>query len=217
MSASKFKKKNIRFFSNFEFVMSQVHQCYLLMLDDFTSIPNNEVEIHKRLYKDYLENDNILSKLGLKEYFFDYEVPQINENYKIKGRTDIKVYHNKDRENERNAFYIIELKRLDGGKHLNKEYIKEGIQRFTLGKYPSFLSLFGMIGFVVKEIDIDKNVKKINTLLETDYSKPETVKYLQNDNFTNCSYQSEHKDSRDNNLKAFHQFWDFNEKINLNK
>lgn len=214
MSASKFKKKNIRFVGNFEFIMSKVYQFYLLMIDDFTSIPNNEIEIHNRLYKDYLNNTSILSRFGIKEYFFDFEVPQLDENYKIIGRTDIKVYHNKDREINREAIYTIELKRIDGGMALNRKYIKEGIQRFTLGKYPSFFSIFGMLGFVVNQIDIDKNVKEINKLLETDYPQPKTINYLQPDFITNCSYQSEHKDLNDKNLKAYHQFWNFSKIVN---
>jgi len=214
MGANKLKKKVDIFVSNFELIMSKVYQCYLLMIDDFPSIPNNEIEIHNRLYKDYLNKTSILSRFGIKEYFFDFEVPQLDENYKIIGRTDIKVYHNKDRELNRDAVYTIELKRIDGGMTLNREYIKEGIQRFTLGKYPSFFSIFGMLGFVVNQIDIDKNVTEINKLLGTDYYQPQTIKYLQPDFITNCSYQSEHKDLSDKNLTAYHQFWNFSKIVN---
>lgn len=213
-NASKFKSNITRYVGNFEFIMSQAYECYALMLTDFITnkIPNLEVEIHKRLYNDYLENNAILSRLNLKEYFFDFEVPIINPtDYTTPSRTDIKVYHNKDRETDRNAYYIIELKRIDGHMELNRYYITGGIQRFTSTQYPAFFGIFGMIGFVVRFINIPNNVDKINNLLSKDYNAViNTQKPLTQSHSSNFWYESEHKDTSGKDLKGYHQFWDLN-------
>ena len=63
------------------------------------------------------------------------------------------------------AYFIIECKRLDGNKTLNDKYKNEGINRFITKKYSSYYGANGMIGFVVKKIDIDENIKKIGSFL----------------------------------------------------
>ena len=171
-------------------------------------MPNHEVGIHNRLYKNYLENNKILRSLALKEYFFDEEVLQIDENFNTKGRIDLKVYHNKDREIRREAYYTIELKRIDGKSHLNKEYVKSGIERFTSEKYECFFNIFGMIGFVVSPIDINNNVMKINEILQNDCTIT-TISPLQIEPFSSYAYKSKHKTLSGRTLETHHQFWDF--------
>ncbi len=211
-NAITFQPKKTRYIGNFEFIMSQVYECCALMLADFATdkIPNDEVEIHTRLYNDYLENNEILSKLGLKNYFFDFEVSLINPiGYTTPSRTDIKVYHNKDRETDRKAYNIVELKRIDGKTRLNKYYITGGIQRFTSLQYPAFFGVFGMIAFVVKSININNNVTKINNLLNKNYKADiNTQKLLTQSHLSNSWYESAHKDTSGKDLKGYHQFWD---------
>ncbi len=140
--------------TEFKKLLDSIYSCYKEMLSDKINVPNNdENEIRNRLLFDYLNNNLLRVKFELLDFLFDPEVPVNN------GRSDIKVQTKNTFENTR-AYYIIECKRLDGYSTLNKEYQKNGIDRFISGKYPSHYKINGMIGFIVKDIDIDVNIKK---------------------------------------------------------
>jgi hypothetical protein len=66
----------------------------------------------------------------------------------------------------REVYYIIESKRLDGGKSLNRKYVSDGISRFVLPppKYPSCHKKNIMLGYIVKTINVSDNVDKIDKL-----------------------------------------------------
>ncbi|MDX5642580.1 hypothetical protein, partial [Clostridioides difficile] len=86
-----------------------------------------------------------------------------NKNESYEGRVDIKVI-SKDTLADRRAYYIIECKRIDGKETLNKKYITEGVQRFITEKYSSHYGKNIMLGFIVKDINIQSNIQKINSL-----------------------------------------------------
>jgi len=175
----------------FEKLLNSIYACYKEMLSNKINVPNNdENEIRDRLLFDYLNNNLLRVKFKLLDFLFDPEVP-VNS-----GRSDIKV-QTKDTFINTDAYYIIECKRLDGYSTLNKEYIKNGINRFLSGKYPSHYRINGMIGFLVRKIDIDKNIEKIGDFFNQ----------IEKDKL----YDSNHKD-----LKLYHLMMDFSKNIKGN-
>ncbi len=141
---------------DFEFVMSKIYDCYLRMLDKYSKIENNENKIRNRLYKDFLSPVQVKELLGLNNWIFHPEVPEIDDDYHEHGRTDIMFYSSKEYIKDENAYYVIECKRLDGNKRLNDAYIENGINRFITEKYPIYKNVNGMLGFIVKPFDIPK-------------------------------------------------------------
>lgn len=105
----------------------------------------------------YTESDNLFYYDDL-YLLFDAEVAEgydlTSEEYI--GRVDIKVYSINTIINPKD-YYIIECKRIDGSSTLNRKFITEGICRFILNKpkYSSYNKKNIMLGFVVKNIDIE--------------------------------------------------------------
>lgn len=188
----------------FEFILTQIYSCYNKMLNDYSSIENNENLIRNGLHKNYLENNQIREELQLTPYLFDTEVELYNEdNDSVKGRTDIKVYNAIERTKNTNSYYIIECKRIDGTNELNKKYVSNGINRFIENeKYPSFKKANGMIGFVVNPIDIDQNTKYFSDL-----------KFHQFINDFKYSYVSNHKTTNSKDITLYHLMLDYSGKI----
>ena len=177
--------------TEFEKLLDSIYGCYEEMLLNKINVPNNdENEIRDRLLFDYLNNNLHRVKVKLLDFLFDPEVP-VNS-----GRSDIKI-QTKNTFKDTDAYYIIECKRLDGYSTLNKEYQKNGIDRFLNVKYPSHYKINGMIGFIVKEIDIDVNMKKIGSFFNL----------IEKDKL----YDSNHKD-----LKLYHLMMNFSDNIKTN-
>jgi len=194
--------------SNFEFILTQMYKCYQKMLVDYDSVENNENKIKNRLYKDYLNNQNVRDELGLNQYLFKTETGMIDDDYNEKGYSDIEVIDLKGSFKSTKAFYIIECKRIDNvNSHykssLNNKYIREGINRFIDEKYPTYYKVNGMLGFVVKNIDIKENCKH--------FSDFQLYPFIDNFEF---SYRSNHTSKNQNPIILYHLFFDFSNKIN---
>lgn len=188
---------------DFEFVMSKIYECYLMMLDKYQIIENNENKIRNRLYKDFLNPVKVKEKLGLNNWIFHPEIPEINDEYHEYGRTDIKFYTPSEYLKDENAFYLIECKRLDGKNKLNDAYVSNGINRYITEKYPVYRNVNGMLGFVISDIDIAKNSKRLNL-----------SEFLFIPNFTN-SFISYHKtDKKNKKFELYHLMLDFSKLIN---
>jgi hypothetical protein len=134
-------------------------------------IRNHEVSIQNHLFKYYLDNNAVLEKLGCDGFpiSFQIETPETYDDTTdmFIGRCDIRVtsnnyWLNKDKED----YYIIECKRIDGSSNLNNKYVDEGISRFVEEppKYPSHHGRNIMFGFVVQNISIDDNTRKISEI-----------------------------------------------------
>jgi hypothetical protein len=176
-----------------------------------------EDKISDRLVAEYLD----LNFLGLR---FERE---IREHYDIetnryKGRIDIKVM-SKDWLKNRDAYYIIECKRLDGKSGLNREYVSEGISRFLFPihnpQYPSYYSRNIMLGYVVNAINIAENILKIDCiqrkiLVGITIGKMDFV-YDDGEGFSHhkCTYQ----DFGTPAIELAHLFYDFSDVISENK
>ncbi len=162
LNSNKFKTQAKAYYTReFNFILSKISECSEMMIERYDSIENNENKIRNRLYKDFLKNNLIREQLGLTPYIFHPEVPEINEDYFEEGRTDLIVYNATTYSKNTNAYYVLECKRLDGTTSLNEKYVENGVLRFVQEKYPTNLKSNCMIGFIVKEINISENLKKI--------------------------------------------------------
>lgn len=178
------------------------------MLVNYDYIENNENKIKNRLYKDYLDNQSIIDELKLNGYRFKTETAFINENYDEKGYSDIEVIDLIGSLKNINSFYIIECKRIDDENphyqsSLNNKYINEGINRFIEEKYPTHNNVNAMLGFVVKNIDIDNNCNH--------FSDFKTYKFIDDFEF---SYRSNHITKTNKKITLYHLMLDFSSKIN---
>lgn len=129
-------------------------------------LDNHEEKIRTFLVENYLDNDEKRDDIGLQGINIRFEI-EVPENYNPAtisyiGRTDIRIVSD-DWFRNREAYYIVECKRLDGGNTLNNLYVKEGVSRFVgdSPKYSSFYNKNIMLGFCVKKHDIKQNVTKI--------------------------------------------------------
>jgi len=192
VDASTFDTSAINYELEFVDLMYNIYKCYQLIISDSVVVPkNDENGIRDILLLDYINKKEIRHNLcSIKGYRFDKEV-DVND-----GRVDIKIITAIDFE-EFEEFYVIECKRLDGYSKLNTAYVNDGIKRFTTPYksplkyyYPSNYGINGMIGFIVKTINIDSNIKKLK----------EKLIPIKKDVF----YESNHKD-----VKLFHLMMDF--------
>jgi hypothetical protein len=215
LDASKYDHSVVFYNAEFEELLSKVIICYKLMLVDKVAVNNDENEIRDVLYLNYLNDNTVRNKIGLKDYYFDREVAEDRSQ----GRTDIRVLSNYSFE-DTGAYYIIECKRLDainsaGKTGLNAQYIQKGICRFASKKYSAYYKTNGMIGFIVEKIDIHANVSSINKLLKDPFKEANTAKSLFIRNIVSgfdYSYCSTHTvDS--NEVIIYHLMFDFSKNI----
>ncbi|MFV0577487.1 MAG: hypothetical protein ACK5NU_02350 [Fusobacterium ulcerans] len=155
----------------YEIIIEGLIECCKLMKDSFTSqskkIVNHEEKIRTHLVENYLENDIKRNKTSLVQQQLRF-LAEAQENYdskneSYKGRVDIKVVSS-DFLSNGNAYYIIECKRIDGNISLNTKYITEGVKRFTTLKYSSYYNKNIMFGFIVRDLNIQKNIQDIDKL-----------------------------------------------------
>ena len=164
-------------------IVSKVLACFENMIEDCANgsikIANNETSIRDHLFCNYLNNDEIMRSMDFDNFRFFAETPENYIDSKPQGRTDLQVFSINEF-SHRNRYFIIECKRIDGNLNLNREYIDEGIRRFVREspKYISYYKMNCMLGFIVRCIDIAKNVEKINGLLQTDYTDIHVQDYL---------------------------------------
>jgi hypothetical protein len=166
LNASAYGHSSIFHNAEFEELLSKIIACYNLMRTDNVSLSNDENSIRDVLLINYLNDNSVRRKVELTDYLFNREVPES----KTIGRTDIKI-ETQNTFQDTDAYYTIECKRLNsanttGATGLNAKYIQNGINRFVSKTYSSHYKTNGMIGFVVQEMDINKNVITINGLLK---------------------------------------------------
>ncbi len=183
------------------------------MLEDNKPLENHENLIRNHLYKDYLNNNSVRENLGLLDYIFHIENPFVDNEYKESGRNDIQVYNIFKFSENTDAYFIIECKRLEntnnGKGSLNYEYAKEGIERFKIREdYPSFFGINGMIGFIIKKLNINEMIYSINQLLEDSEKLTKFDKYEKFE-YPDITFYSEHSDYKNTKLELYHLMFDF--------
>ena len=144
-------------------ILHDIGNVYLLICKTGKKVSNNENAI-RDAFCDYLQNDSYKNNYTevVKCYHVDTEVREGEH-----GRIDIRFLKVKEYEGQQ-VYYTVECKRLDGSSHLCKEYVDNGIRRFTTGKYPTYLGCNAMLGFVVCAIDLGETVNKVNSHLAVD-------------------------------------------------
>ena len=144
-------------------ILHDICNVYLLICKTGKKVSNNENAIRDALCE-YLQSDSY--KINYTDVVKCYQVDnEVREGEH--GRTDIRFLKVKEYEGQQ-VYYTIECKRLDGNSHLCKEYVVNGIRRFTTGKYPTYLGCNAMLGFVVSAIDLCKTIDKVNSHLTVD-------------------------------------------------
>ncbi len=144
-----------------EDLMTDCASAYEAVMSCGEIIKNDENTIRDKL-AEYLEDDEFKNNntLTVKNFHVDHEVPEGQH-----GRVDFRFLQVNPYEGEK-VYYIIECKRLDGSGRLNKEYVDRGINRFkTKDKYSTRLGVNGMIGFLVRPLDVLETCGNINTYL----------------------------------------------------
>ena len=149
--------------ATFQKIINYIQDISLLVIKDYENnnlkLPNDENKIRSIILEEYLVKQKV--KYKMEDYRF---LSEVLENYqgngKYIGRVDIHVILKNDFEKEE-AYYVIECKRIDGTKKMNRKYVEEGIARFITGKYSSYYGRNIMLGFIIKNIDIHKNTLKI--------------------------------------------------------
>jgi hypothetical protein len=183
----------------FKNLILNIYSCYEYLLANSVLVPNNNENRIRDILLEYLKNKNIRTEICIiSGYIFEKEV---DENM---GRVDIKIRDANEfiMHEEHAAYYVIECKRLDGSSTLNKAYVADGIERFTTGYkstsessyYSSYYGVNGMIGFIVKDINIHDNMSKIGNFF--------------NEIERNKLYESNHA-----NLNLYHLMMDFSDNL----
>lgn len=152
--------------ATFQKIINYIQDISLLVIKDYENnnlkLPNDENKIRSIILEEYLVKQKV--KYKMEDYRF---LSEVLENYqgngKYIGRVDIHVILKNDFEKEE-AYYVIECKRIDGTKKMNRKYVEEGIARFITGKYSSYYHRNIMLGFIIKNIDIHKNTLEIEKI-----------------------------------------------------
>lgn len=189
-----------------------------LMLSSGKKIQNHEEKITAHLHYYYLDNKDFRDSILGDSFPFKFIIESPEKfNYQqntYHGRTDIKVVSNnwfsgvnlKD-------YFTIECKRIDGYSELNKKYIEEGVARFIIPsiKYESYHNKNIMLAYVVKQIDVLKNIRKIDDIHKSKLISyiSKDITYLPDNSSENCYICESEYILEDRKLLLNHIFYDF--------
>ncbi len=157
MDVAIFGYSEVYYQSQLKGLLYDVAVVYKRILLSGVKLPNDENNIRDEYGKYFSDQSYKATSTTAKDYYYDSEV----RLQKTAGRVDMRFLSPNCLAMQDN-FFCIECKRLDGKRHLSNEYVKNGIRRFTSGKYPSYLGCNAMLGFVVCSIDLDKTVAAVN-------------------------------------------------------
>lgn len=166
-------------------ILADCENVYERMISTGMHLNNNENKIRDELVRYLMDDDyKITNTATVKNFQVDKEVQEVEH-----GRVDIRFLQVNPYKGQR-VFFTIECKRLDGGTFLNKEYVENGVRRYTKpDKYSTPLGFNGMIGFLVKKQDVNATVATINGYLEAS----EQLKHLCSDTRVGCyKFESMH-------------------------
>ncbi|MBG0783072.1 MAG: hypothetical protein H0S84_12450 [Bacteroidales bacterium] len=211
------------FYQNeFEEILRGIIVCYKCINSSGLSLKNNENDIRDAMLNNYLKVEHFKREhFNLVNYHFD------SETIENTGRADIRILPVNPYINDK-AYYIIECKRLNnqnltGMTGLNAEYVKNGICRFVTGYYSSYFGINGMIGFVVENFEIDKNITHINSFLNKNLTNDrgknvnampiQKIKPIEISEDFKYSYTSTHQTVSQNEITLYHLMFNFSKQI----
>lgn len=203
-------------------ILSGIIACYEESLIGFTLLEDDEEKIRDKFVYDYLWENKFREKYNLENIIFEAESKHLGG---VSAYIDIKVLNTTNFSNLKTDYFVIECKRLDGGKTLNRKYVNEGMNRFVIEeKYSSHYGLNAMIGFMVKKFVPTQNLSSLHNLLENEKNlilnnshlntkKEIFSEYQINPNFY-YSYTSKHTLAKNHsNLELFHLMFDYSNLI----
>jgi len=210
MNAGAFKPKQKTKRKEFELILEAIAKSHQMMLADYDGMENDENRIRNRLWKDYLNDNQKRQELGIVNYIFKTENPEIGDDYRETGRHDIQIMLPTEYTRNTDAYFVIECKRLEhtntGRGSLNQKYVDEGIKRFVERRdYPTYYGLNGMLGFLVKSAIVTEVVAAINSLL---VASEQLHRYIFN-SINENSYRSNHRDHSNQEVQLYHLILDF--------
>lgn len=207
LDASNFDMARDVYIHDFKNLLLKIYACYEKMLNTENNIPVCENKIRNLLVDNYLSKE-------ISDYTFKKE-----EKNNL-GRVDIYIIDNLY---STKPHFIIECKLLDdkntdGVQGLNAEYIKNGIQRILTEYYYVENNYFtnAMIGFIVKNINAEDNIQKINVLVEKLLKNLIHIKQNISKDKPNL-YQSIYKTLANKEFVVYHLMMDFSQKILTSK
>lgn len=197
----------------FKNILSKVVMCYEIMCSDCVkqgkTLPNNENSLRDILHYEYLNIKQVRAKCNLTQYLFVPEVPEDRKKNDIRGRTDLRVIIKSRTFENPQEYFTIECKRIDGNKSLNEAYIVNGILRFV-NESPLYLSYYrtnGMLGFIVKDINVANNMNEIDSLLSNKYEEVKVIDNIVSEDSVPCCYMSTYI-SQNKPLRLYHLMLD---------
>ena len=163
-------------------------------------LENSEEKITAHLVEMYLNEPSVRNKLFIQSIPFKF-INESVENFDINtntyaGRVDIKVVSSDWLSCENNKdYYTIECKRIDGSNDLNKKYVVQGVKRFVVPpiKYPSYHIKNIMLGYIVKEININKTISTIGNIHRielSDFIKNDILCIINKSSINHCTCES---------------------------
>ena len=198
MDATVFAYRKVFYESQLQGILHDVCVVYQQICSQGYKLQNDENVIRNEFGR-YFSNQDCKSNMTTAyRYYYDYESCLQNTG----GRVDMRFLP-LDCFGVQDVFFAIECKRLDGKNRLCKEYVENGIRRFTTGKYPSHLGCNAMLGFVVCAIDLGATVNMVNSHLTMDEQlKTQSTKMAQQ-----VRLESQHKTPY--NFVLYHLWTDF--------
>lgn len=157
MDASVFGYNEAYYRSQLRGILHDICLTYEQIIQSGVKLPNNENIIRNEFGKYFSCQNYKMTTSTARYYYYDYEVSLQNTS----GRVDMR-FLSPNCYAVQDYFFGIECKRLDGKMHLSKEYVVNGIRRYTTGKYPSNLGCNAMLGFIVCPVNLDDTVKYVN-------------------------------------------------------
>lgn len=207
MDATVFEYDKFFYFNQLNGILNDIYNVYVLICNNGRQIKNDENKIRDE-FGFYFENQYYKeTTTTAKDYFFESEGRQ----QKTAGRVDIR-FLSPNCYGHQDAYFAIECKRLDGKAHLCKEYVENGIRRFTAEKYPSLLGCNAMMGFIVRTLNVDETCKTINTHL----TAHEYLTKMHEDLPDGC-YKFESKHLLESKITLLHLWLDFTACIEKSK
>ncbi|MBO0949218.1 hypothetical protein [Fibrella forsythiae] len=203
-------------------VLNGIASCYAESLGSSKLLENDEEKIRDWLVYDYLLENEFREKYNLENYIFEAEPKHLGG---VSAYIDIKVLNAKNFKNLKTDYFVVECKRLDGGKSLNRKYVTEGMNRFVIEeKYSSHYGLNAMIGFIVKDFSPLQNLNSISLLMKSEKNEiiNNTIFNSSDSIFSQCnlnsnfsySYNSKHKLAiTKTDLELFHLMFNYSKLI----
>lgn len=218
LDANIFNFGELTYYQILENILDSIYLCYQKIQTELIMLENHENEIRDEFYWLLRENKE---QFRLSCFHIDTETREHSRQSEKEGKLDLRFLPI-NRYLGQDAYYTIECKRIDETLELNEKYIKEGMYRFISEKYSSAFNTNAMLSFVVKAMNIDDNINKINELItnnlaiaDNDHQLLKKALFIENYDYT---YKSIHKaDQSQKEFTIYHLWLDVSKNIGSTK